>query len=531
MIDSLSPNGYCAYLRKSRADQNTEQYEEVLKRHKRILLELAAKMQLKISKFYCEIVSGETISERPVMQKLLSDVEAKKWLGVFVVEIERLARGNTKDQGIVADAFQYTNTKIITPSKIYDPNNEFDEEYFEFGLFMSRREYKTINRRLMRGRISSIQEGKYIASTPPYGYKKKKLLHEKGYTLSIVPEEAEIVQQIFQWYCYGEYSKNTFQRLGANKIAAKLDAMHIKAPSSKNWSPSTIRDILCNKTYTGYIIFGRQKEIKSSINGEIIKIRKSNSNPFCEKGMHPPIISQQLFETAQQVRKTNQKNTVPTSYTLKNPLSGLIFCKNCKSAMTRLAPNSHTPYAVLKCPNRSCQTVSSPLFLVEEQLLSFLKDWLHGYELKYNISFLDSLPEINSKIFTIKKLEQNISSLEFQKEKSYDFLEQGIYTIDIFHSRQNILQNEITKLSNQLTLLKQQYLEIKQFYLNQQPFFPFISHLLETYQTNSISVNHFILQELVEKIYYQKEKPNHRGNLNCANFTLEIYPKLPKFSL
>ena len=41
--------------------------------------------------------------------------------------------GNTRDQGIVAEAFKYSDTKIITPSKTYDPNNEFDEEYFEFG--------------------------------------------------------------------------------------------------------------------------------------------------------------------------------------------------------------------------------------------------------------------------------------------------------------------------------------------------------------------------------------------------------------
>ena len=46
----------------------------------------------------------------------------------------------------------------MTPAKIYDPNNEFDEEYFEFGLFMSRREYKTIKKRLQRGRVSSAKE-------------------------------------------------------------------------------------------------------------------------------------------------------------------------------------------------------------------------------------------------------------------------------------------------------------------------------------------------------------------------------------
>lgn len=65
----------------------------------------------------------------------------------------------------MSQTFKYSGTKIITPMKVYDPENEFDEEYFEFGLFMSRREYKTINRRLQRGRISSAKEGKFVGKT------------------------------------------------------------------------------------------------------------------------------------------------------------------------------------------------------------------------------------------------------------------------------------------------------------------------------------------------------------------------------
>jgi hypothetical protein len=102
------------------------------------------------------------------MQKLLKDVENEMWTGILVVEVERLARGDTSDQGRVAKAFKYSHTQIITPVKTYNPDNEFDEEYFEFGLFMSRREYKTINRRLQRGRELSVAEGNFIGNIPPF---------------------------------------------------------------------------------------------------------------------------------------------------------------------------------------------------------------------------------------------------------------------------------------------------------------------------------------------------------------------------
>ena len=144
----------CIYLRKSRADREAEARgeEETLARHERILLDLAKRRGCHIGAIYREVVSGETISARPVMQRLLQEVESGMWDGVLVVEVERLARGDSIDQGVVARAFQYSDTKIITPTKTYDPNNEFDEEYFEFGLFMSRREYKTIS-------AASMQDG------------------------------------------------------------------------------------------------------------------------------------------------------------------------------------------------------------------------------------------------------------------------------------------------------------------------------------------------------------------------------------
>lgn len=145
--------GYCMYLRKSRADAafGAENTEQTLLRHERTLTSLAGRMSLPVTAVYREVASGETISSQYQMIKLLAEVEAGMWEGVLVMEIERLARGSTIDQGVIAQTFRCANTRIITPTKIYEPDNEFDEEYFEFSLFMSRREYKAINRRMQRG--------------------------------------------------------------------------------------------------------------------------------------------------------------------------------------------------------------------------------------------------------------------------------------------------------------------------------------------------------------------------------------------
>lgn len=193
------------YLRKSRADREAEARGEgeTLARHEAILTSLAAKMDITIGAVYKEIVSGETIAARPRMQQLLLEVMQGRWDSVLVMEVERLARGDTKDQGTVAEAFKFSGTRIVTPTKTYDPNNEFDEEYFEFSLFMSRREYKTINRRIQTGRKAAFQDGWYIAGAAPYGYEKVKHKGDKGFTLQIIETEASVVRMIFQLYAMG----------------------------------------------------------------------------------------------------------------------------------------------------------------------------------------------------------------------------------------------------------------------------------------------------------------------------------------
>lgn len=522
---------YCAYLRKSRADRDAEirGEEETLKRHRRILEEYADKSHITISKFYNEVVSGETIDARPMVQELLADVEAGKWDGVLVVEVERLARGNTKDQGTVADAFKYSGTRIITPSKTYDPNDEFDEEYFEFGLFMSRREYKTINRRLQRGRIASVKEGKFIGSTAPYGYRKIKIPQDKGYTLEIIPEEAAVVRQIFEWYCHGELlPDNTYRRLGPDAIALRLDTLGVKPTMNENWAKATISDMLRNKIYAGYVIFGRQKEVKSSVNGKIVKMRKSNPDPICVKGRHPAIIDEATFCLAESLRKENRKNTLPSSQILQNPLSGIVYCKKCGQLMTRLAPNSRNRYSTLKCPNKYCNNVSSPIFLVEGQILQFLRNWLATYELnRKTIPVVSMFQEIENKQAIITKIESEIAGLQAQLDRAYDFLEQGIYTVDVFQQRSALLNKNIEQLKDSLDLVRKEINRMEQLRLERELYAPKVRNLLESYQTNSAASNNQILKEVIDKVTYIKETPNRRGGLYNANFSLEIFPKVP----
>ena len=307
---------YSLYLRKSRADLEAEERGEgeTLARHEKMLIELARRYGFSIGKIYREIVSGESIEARPVVQELLKDVESGRWKGVLVVEVERLARGDTMDQGRVAKSFKFSNTKIITPIKIYDPNDEFDEEYFEFGLFMSRREYKTINRRLQRGRVSSVKEGKYVGSVAPFGYDRVKLVKDKGYTLA-KNDEAPVVEKMFQIYAYNE--------IAINEVVRRLNSAGYKPRKAKEWTISAVKDILSNPIYIGKIRWDSRKTVKEYRNGKIVNTRPRNENYTLSDGLHEPIIDMETWNIVQEKRSKHTPAVIHNKV-VQNPLA-----RNC----------------------------------------------------------------------------------------------------------------------------------------------------------------------------------------------------------
>lgn len=513
---------YAIYLRKSREDIEAEKYGEgeTLARHEKILTTLAKKRKLHISKIYREVVSGETISERKEMQKLLRDVENEKWTGVLVVEVERLARGDTADQGRVSKAFKYSHTKIITPVKTYDPNNEFDEEYFEFGLFMSRREYKTINRRLQRGRELSVSEGKFVGNIAPFGYDRVKLKDAKGYTLSINQDEAPIVKEIFRLYA--------FENTSINSVAKQLNKLNLKPRIANEWSISSVKDILSNPTYIGKVVWNRRKQKKKTKNGHLIISRPRNKDYLIYNGLHEPIIDNKTWELVQEKRKQNTPKVKHTS-TIQNPLVGLVFCEKCGKTMQRRPYTKTDKPATLICSNPKCDNVSSKLYIVENKIIEALKIWLKNYKVHY--SEKNTLNSDNNKIIeksisiTKKELEKENTKLN----KIYEFLENGIYNNDEFISRSKAIKDNIQCLESKLeeyNSLLQKNLEIQN---QKEIIIPKLENIIDLYYNlETAEDKNIVLKSIISKITYLKTEKSIKKDSDPTNFELHIYPKIAK---
>lgn len=436
---------YALYLRKSRKDKALEDNGiDTLERHEKILRDLAKQQGLQIGEVYKEVVSGDSIESRPEMQRLLEDVHNNKWSGVLVVELERLARGDTKDQGIVAEAFKYSETLIVTPTKTYDPNNEFDEEYFEFGLFMSRREYKTIKRRLAAGIQLSILEGNYLSPIPPYGYdivdrgRRDRTLKEN--------ENAVYVRMIFDWYAH--------EKLSMCEIARRLTDM--KVPSAKGldyWSAFTVTKILKNEAYIGKVHFGKSKQQKEYIDGKLQTVTKKSATEdmILADGKHKAIIDQETWDAA--VARHSKNAPIKKNAKLRNPLAGLLRCSACgKMLHYKTSTVAGKKYAkfVHRTDSSPCRCSGTNINDVINAVADALREYIKDFQIKISDN---GSREAKAHSEMLVAMEKKLDALKAKRKKLMIYLEDEIYTEEEFLERKKDINDEITMLTARIEVM------------------------------------------------------------------------------
>lgn len=159
----------------------------------------------------------------------------------------------------------------------------------------------------------NFKEGKPYGGSSMLGYKL-----EKGKFI-IVPEEAELVRRIFDLYLAGN---------GFCKIAKTLMDEGVKSYTGKNWSKSTIGKVISNVTYTGCLHL--QKTFREDHIAKKTRLNRGEKPLYVVEGNHEPIISQETFDKAQEIRRENAtacKNAQRRE--AEYPFTSLIHCGEC----------------------------------------------------------------------------------------------------------------------------------------------------------------------------------------------------------
>lgn len=494
---------YVIYLRKSRADEEAEQSEEedTLSRHRRILTDLAARKGLYVEKIYEEVISGQTIEARPEIQKMIKECYEGKYKGIIVIEVTRLSRGSQGDAQIIMDCLKYSNHNngllVITPTKTYDiAHSPEDEEYMEFELFMSRREYKMINKRMDRGRKQAVVEGNYMGASRPYGYdiiKGKK-------TRSLIPNENEapIVKMIFDWFVN--------ENMTTGKIAEKLTLMGIPTfHGEKEWSKHTLNNLIVNPVYKGKVRWNNRMAVKTMINGELVRIRprKNQSDQYMEydgKHMKYALVSEEIFDKAGK-RFTIDRSKSTTK--LANPLAGLLYCKKCNTLMRRTTHN-HSKYNTQDRYQHKytkfCKVKSASIPDVINAVAYGLKLYIEDFELQMN-----NLPSVNKhNIATqISVLNKELVKIQKRLNKLFEAWEDEQISNNEFVDRKAVNNEKIENIKQQIlelenTIPVKEEIETKTILL---------SDALNALTDDSVEAKdkNIYLKQIIEKIDFSRE--------------------------
>jgi hypothetical protein len=417
-MPKLSPEEVLDYLRKSQSDDPALTVEEVLAKHESILDEWAEKhLGGKVPEHnkFREIVSGETLRERPEINKVLRLIENPKYKAVKIVEPQRLTRGDLEDIGRIMKLLKLTNTLVITPERIYDLRDEYDWNAFEAELKRGNdylNYYKKIQK---RGRLLSVAAGNYLGSIPPYGYEKTKVLDgkKKCPTLKEKPEEADVVRMIFDMYVN--------QGLGPRRICNHLEELKVKPPKRSYWSPETLFGMLENVHYTGKVKWNWRQTQEIVEDGVYMKTRpKAKIGEYLiYEGRHEGIIPEELFNAAQAKKGRNHK--APAKTKVRNPFASLVYCR-CGRGMsyrTYKSPDGieRSPARLLCNDQAHCGTGSVLYAEFEERICEVLEQCIEDFEIRVNNNEGDSV-KLHARL--IKNLEKRMEELQAQELSQWE---------------------------------------------------------------------------------------------------------------
>ena len=258
-------------------------------------------------------ISGERIIDRPEFMRLLDDAEQKKFDAVWVVDQDRLSRGDLADLSYIKKVFKENSIQLCTPCQklsLTDIDDDFISDLF--GI-LAKRERLKIKERANRGRKAKAEKGEWGGRTPPYGYyfdvdKSKHLLIHK--------EEAVTYRFIVSLFLDKGY--------GTKRITRELNKRGYKNRAGKLWCMQVIHYILRNPTYKGVIIHQKFKQYYTKMN----KKRWQDVKTFTQiPGAHEPLISEMTYELIQD-RMTRNRNQRRTIYSVQL-LTGLLECPQC----------------------------------------------------------------------------------------------------------------------------------------------------------------------------------------------------------
>lgn len=177
--------------------------------------------------------------------------------------------------------------------------------------------------------------------------------------------------------------------------------------------------------------------------------------------------------------------------------------------------------STLYCSNKACKCISSPLDVVEKEMLKKLKE-----KIQESNAFLDNYEQDEIQIIKdnkkeIDKLQKDIDGLKNQISVACDLLERKMYTDEMFMNRINSLNSDIAIKEEKIKQLEE--LKVEKEIIQHKKQVPVLENVISIYDKLSIEEKNELLKTFINKIYYWKETKASQTTLKgSGEITLNI---------
>ena len=297
--------------------------------------------------------------QRPAFQQMISDMENGE-IGIIVTkDLSRLGRNQLHTGLYIEKRFPMFGVRYIAINDNVDTDSSESNDLMPFKNLFNEWFIRDTSRKIRAVLKAKAERGERLGTRAPYGYIKD----PETKKLAVDDEAAAIVRRIFAMCASGNGPSQiarilkkeqvltptmyAYTRYGMNHTC--LDTAH-----PYNWSDSAIANLLENEIYLGNTV-----NMKYSTKSYKDKRRVEHSREECLvfKDTHPALITQEVWDIVQRVRKNRRR---PTKMEEQNKYSGLVFCADCGSNMvlhrarTTSASYNHFTCRTYKKDGESC---------------------------------------------------------------------------------------------------------------------------------------------------------------------------------
>lgn len=380
-------------------------------------------------------ISGKNIIDRPEVNRMLKDIEAKKINTVLVYKVDRLTR-SLKDLINLVELFNQNDCDFCSLQESIDTKTATGRMFLKIIGIFAEFERENIAERTRFGMEKKAKEGYVlIAGISPLGYDKEK----DNKIVQVNDNEAEIVKLIFNSYL----DKNT-TLIG---LARRLNLQNYKTKSGYPFSGKTIKGILSNPIYIGKVRYCKDDKERT----------------FEVDGKHEAIIDEDTYFKVQQKLEKIQSKSGTKRPKENNYYCGTLYCGVCGERMTthikdkKRADGSLYSSCAYRCPNKvlaMCSAKQMSHLKVEKAFVSYINN-IQDLDVtnKIDLSQFNETETVDSLYDTYKK---EIERLNQQQSKIMKLFIDELVDYDEFIKMKNIIKTQLVELKNKLQQIEQE---------------------------------------------------------------------------